>query len=151
MAKRGRPTKADAALKWTCDRLESIVSKQNEEIKGIKKAWREADAEVAKLIRERDNYIAFNKRQAEEIKALSKTCDLLEMEWRTSDKKLEELTGELEGVSKTAEDRFLSGQVMAKQLAKAEDRITGLLEEIRIYEREHWTLRQIILDGLRRD
>jgi len=101
-AKRGRPTKADANLKWVCDRLESIVKKQNEEIKGIQKSWREADAEVARL------------------------------------------TTELEDARKTAEDRLLSGQVMARQIAKAE-------EEIRIYEREHRTLRQIILDGLRRD
>ena len=52
-AKRGRPTKADANLKWVCERLESIVKKQNEEIKALKNAcdklekyWRKAEKDA---------------------------------------------------------------------------------------------------------
>jgi chromosome segregation ATPase len=106
---------------------------------------------MAELIRERDNYAAHYKRHAEEIKALSKTCDVLEHEWRTSDEKLEELTEELERVRKTAEDRFLSGQVMAKQLVQAEGRITELLEEIRMHDGEKELLRDIIVQAMRAD
>lgn len=60
-----------------------------------------------------------------------------------------ELTDDLNDARQLAEDRFFSSQTLAKQLVDAEKRITDLLEEIRMYEREHDTLRHIIIDAMR--
>jgi chromosome segregation ATPase len=101
--------------------------------------------------KEREDYIAHFKKQAEEIRGLTKTCDALEMEWRQSDGKLKKTTKELEEVKKTAEDRFLSGQMLAKQLVQAEGRITELLEDIRFLENDRALLRGLIIDLMKRD
>ena len=61
----------------------------------------------------------------------------------------EERTQERDEYQKLAEDRFIMGQTLAKQLVEAEKRITDLLAEIRMYEHETSTLRHIIIDGLR--
>ena len=114
MAKRGRPTKANAELMRKCKHYEDYMARQEEEIKGLQGA-----------------------------------CDQLENEWRQSDKKLIRLQKEYEETKKLAEDRFISGQVMAKQIVAAEDRIKELLAEVRQYEHEHATLRYIIIDALR--
>ena len=97
------------------------------------------------------NYLAYSEKQAEQIKGLTKTCDVLEMEWRQSDGKLKKTTKELVEVKKTSEDRFLSGQMLAKQLVKAEGRITELLEEIRFLENDKALLRDLIIDLMKRD
>lgn len=65
--------------------------------------------------------------------------------------KVAELTEERDNARRSSEDRFIMSQTLAKQLVEAEDRIKELLQEIRIYEHEHMTLRQIIIDALRRD
>ena len=62
-----------------------------------------------------------------------------------------ELTEERDNARRSSENRFIMSQTLAKQLVAAEDRIKELLAEIRTYEHEHMTLRQIIIDGLRRD
>ena len=101
--------------------------------------------------KERDELIAYSEKQAEQIKGLTKTCDVLEMEWRQSDEKLEETTKELEEVKKTAEDRFLTAQMLAKQLVKAEDRMKELLEDIRFLQNDRALLRGLIIDLMKRD
>ena len=60
-----------------------------------------------------------------------------------------ELTQERDNYCGLAEDRYLTGQVLAEQLVEAEDRIKELLAEIRMYEHETSTLRHIIIDALR--
>lgn len=59
-----------------------------------------------------------------------------------------ELTDDLNDARKLAEDRFHSGQALARQLVAAEDRIKELMDEIRMHEHEHSTLRHIIIDAL---
>lgn len=62
---------------------------------------------------------------------------------------IKRLTEERDEMKRGFEDRFLMSQTLAKQLVEAEKRITDLLEEIRMYEHEHSTLRHIIIDALR--
>ena len=103
----------------------------------------------AELMRKCKNYEDYIARQKEEIRGLQSACDQLEDEWRQSDKKLIQLKKDYAEAKKLAEDRFISGQVMAKQIVAAEDRIKELLAEVRQYEHEIATLRYIIIDALR--
>ena len=103
----------------------------------------------AELMRKCKNYEDYIARQKEAIKGLQSDCDLLENEWRQSDKKLIQLKKDYAEAKKLADDRFISGQVMAKQIVAAEDKIKELLTEVRQYEHEIATLRYIIIDALR--
>ena len=89
------------------------------------------------------------------IKALQAKVDELTKQLddytKMADEKVRDLTEERDNARRSSEDRFIMGHTLAKQLAQAEDRIKELLSEIRTYEHEHMTLRQIIIDGLRRD
>ena len=146
MAKQGRPKK----INMMQVHLPKEVQSPERPNKKTAKRGRPTKI-VLQWKKERDELIAYSQRRAEEIKGLTKTCDALEMEWRQSDKKLEKATKELEEVKKTAEDRFLSGQMLAKQLVQAEGRITELLEDIRFLENDRALLRGLIIDLMKRD
>lgn len=104
---------------------------------------------LERMTKERDHYMVQTRKLSDDIKMLGKACYSLEQDCKRSDKKSAQLMEEWQEAQKLSEDRFLSNQALAKQLVEAEKRITDLLEEIRMYEREHATLRHIIIDGLR--
>ena len=146
MPKQGRPKK----INMMKVHLPKEVQSPERPIKKMAKRGRPTKI-VLQWKKERDELIAYSEKQAEQIKGLTKTCDVLEMEWRQSDGKLKKTTKELVEVKKTSEDRFLSGQMLAKQLVKAEGRITELLEEIRFLENDKALLRDLIIDLMKRD
>ena len=123
MAKRGRPKKTEAVKI-------PYLSRQ-----ALAEELKKADARIEKA--------------RAEFEGLNKACRELEQDCKRADKKSAQLMEEWQEAQKLAEDRFIMAQTLAKQLVDAEKRITDLLEEIRMYEREHATLRHIIIDGLR--
>lgn len=164
MAKRGRPTKAESELRAIIrDRDATINALEIEldlERRGVGDRYFQDQ-----LAKERDHHMNHAAKLAEELKNaegrvekarsefedLNKACRELENDCKRADKKIAELTEERDNARRSSEDRFLMGQTLAKQLVQAEDRIKELLAEIRMYEHEHMTLKQIIIDGLRRD
>lgn len=68
-AKRGRPTKADVNLKWVCERLESIVKKQNGEIKGLKSACDKVEQYWHKAEKDAEDRLVSNQVLAKQIVA----------------------------------------------------------------------------------
>jgi DNA repair exonuclease SbcCD ATPase subunit len=123
MAKRGRPKKTEA-VKIPYLSRQALAEKLHEADERTKKA-------------------------RAEFEGLNKACRELEQDCKRADRKNAELAKERDEYQKLAEDRFIMAQTLAKQLVDAEKRITDLLEEIRMYEREHATLRHIIIDALR--
>ena len=164
MAKRGRPTKAESELRAIIKDRDATINALEIELdlerRGVGDRYLQDQ-----LAKERDHHMNHAAKLAEELKSaegriekaraefedLNKACRELEEDCKRADKKSAELAEEWQEAQKLSEDRFLSNQALAKQLVQAEDRIKDLLAEIRMYEHEHMTLRQIIIDGLRRD
>ena len=60
-----------------------------------------------------------------------------------------ELIDERDDARKLAEDRLIESKALAKQVSYLDERCKELLAEIRMYEQETATLKQIIIDALR--
>jgi len=71
--------------------------------------------------------------------------------WKEETTATEELAKDNERLKQIITDLQRVQKDQQEKIADMQERINGYLEEIRIYEHEHRTLRQIIIDALKKE